>query len=289
MKKALLLVCILSISVITTACINNLAVQELNNKAAVFMEKGNYAEAIERLKSSIDLDDTLFESHYNLAIAYTKNGEYANAVNSYRNAIKLKPDFADAYYSLAVAEEDIITDIFAGHIEADESGNVTPVKKEENEEAAQAEFTPSETSKAYADKLTDDAILNYETYLEKNPEAQDKSEVESRINEVIDICKTAAEKIGAEIEEEHSVLVKAFNTPDDTETVRYFKKVCDDLGMSGKTFPTFGGSDANTFAQHGIEGIVVSTGMNNCHAVNEYTTVNELVNASRLAFALMKN
>ena len=132
MKKALLLVCILSISVITTACINNLAVQELNNKAAVFMEKGNYAEAIERLKSSIDLDDTLFESHYNLAIAYTKNGEYANAVNSYRNAIKLKPDFADAYYSLAVAEEDIITDIFAGHIEADESGNVTPVKKEEN-------------------------------------------------------------------------------------------------------------------------------------------------------------
>lgn len=184
MKKALLLVCILSISVITTACINNLAVQELNNKAAVFMEKGNYAEAIERLKSSIDLDDTLFESHYNLAIAYTKNGEYANAVNSYRNAIKLKPDFADAYYSLAVAEEDIITDIFAGHLEADESGNVTPVKNEENEEAAQAEFTPSETSKAYADKLTDDAILNYETYLEKNPEAQDKSEVESRINDL---------------------------------------------------------------------------------------------------------
>ena len=58
------------------------------------------------------------------------------------------------------------------------------VKKDENEEAAQAEFTPSETSKAYADKLTDDAILNYETYLEKNPEAQDKSEVESRINDL---------------------------------------------------------------------------------------------------------
>ena len=184
MKKALLLVCILSISVITTACINNLAVQELNNKAAVFMEKGNYAEAIERLKSSIDLDDTLFESHYNLAIAYTKNGDYVNAVNSYRNAIKLKPDFADAYYSLAVAEEDIITDIFAGNLEADESGNVTPIQKEENEEATQAEFTPSETSKAYADKLTDDAILNYETYLEKNPEAQDKSEVEGRINDL---------------------------------------------------------------------------------------------------------
>ena len=61
MKKALLLVSILFISVVTTACINNLAVQELNNKAAAFMEQGNYTEAIERLKSSIDLDSSLYK------------------------------------------------------------------------------------------------------------------------------------------------------------------------------------------------------------------------------------
>ena len=87
MKKAFLLATILFISVISTACINNFAVQELNNKAQDFMEKGDYASAIERLKSSVDLDGSIFETQYNLAVAYTKAEDYANAIKSYNDAI----------------------------------------------------------------------------------------------------------------------------------------------------------------------------------------------------------
>lgn len=193
MKKALLLVCILAISVATTACINNLAVQELNNKAAAFMEKENYPEAIERLKSSIDLDDSLFESHYNLAIAYTKNNDYVNAVNSYRRAIELNPDFADAYYSLAVAEEDIITDIYSGNLNVDEAGNITKsedsnqdaeVNSSEEEFVSKDEYKIDDNAKAYVNEMTADAIKNYETYLEKGNSVSDRSEVEARIKEL---------------------------------------------------------------------------------------------------------
>ena len=193
MKKALLLVCILAISVATTACINNLAVQELNNKAAAFMEKENYPEAIERLKSSIDLDDSLFESHYNLAIAYTKNNDYVNAVNSYRRAIELNPDFADAYYSLAVAEEDIITDIYSGNLNVDEAGNITTsedsnqdaeVNSSEEEFVSKDEYKIDDNAKAYVNEMTADAIKNYETYLEKGNAVSDRSEVEARIKEL---------------------------------------------------------------------------------------------------------
>lgn len=193
MKKALLLVCILAISVATTACINNLAVQELNNKAAAFMEKENYHEAIERLKSSIDLDDSLFESHYNLAIAYTKNNDYVNAVNSYRRAIELNPDFADAYYSLAVAEEDIITDIYSGNLNVDEAGNITKsedsnqdaeVNSSEEEFVSKDEYKIDDNAKAYVNEMTADAIKNYETYLEKGNAVSDRSEVEARIKEL---------------------------------------------------------------------------------------------------------
>ena len=193
MKKALLLVCILAISVATTACINNLAVQELNNKAAAFMEKENYPEAIERLKSSIDLDDSLFESHYNLAIAYTKNNDYVNAVNSYRRAIELNPDFADAYYSLAVAEEDIITDIYSGNLNVDEAGNITKsedsnqdaeVNSSEEEFVSKDEYKIDDNAKAYVNEMTADAIKNYETYLEKGNAVSDRSEVEARIKEL---------------------------------------------------------------------------------------------------------
>lgn len=84
----LLLASILFVAVASTACINNLAVQDLNNKAQVYMEKGDYTQAIERLKSSIDLDPSIFETHYNLAVAYTKSEDYINAVEQYKKLLK---------------------------------------------------------------------------------------------------------------------------------------------------------------------------------------------------------
>lgn len=193
MKKALLLVCILAISVATTACINNLAVQELNNKAAAFMEKENYPEAIERLKSSIDLDDSLFESHYNLAIAYTKNNDYISAVESYKKAIQLNPDFAEAYYSLAVTEENIITDIYSGILRVDETGNISKVNAEDipveanssdEEFVHKNEFTLDDNARTYINKTMSDAVKNYETYLEKGTDIPDRFEVEARVKEL---------------------------------------------------------------------------------------------------------
>ena len=98
MKKAFLLILILMVSVISTACINNLAVQELNNKAQEYLSKGDYESAIGRLKSSIDLDDTLYETHYNLGIAYTQAEKYSDAVDEFEKVVKLNPDFDMAYY-----------------------------------------------------------------------------------------------------------------------------------------------------------------------------------------------
>lgn len=190
MKKALLLVCILSVSVVTTACINNLAVQELNNKAAAYMEKGNYEEAIDRLKSSVDLDDSLYETHYNLGVAYAKNNEYANALNSYKKVIELKPDFADVYYSLAVAEEDIITDIYSGNLIVDKDGTLSKPQKSENSDADDDntphtdDYKLSEHAESYVNGLTSDAVKNYETYLEKGKEINDHAEVQARIQDL---------------------------------------------------------------------------------------------------------
>ena len=82
MKKTLLLLSILFIAVISTACINNFAVQELNNKAKAYLDNGDYLSAINRLESSIDLDNTIFETHYNLAVAYTMAENFEKAVLS---------------------------------------------------------------------------------------------------------------------------------------------------------------------------------------------------------------
>ena len=183
MKKALLLVCVLSISVVTTACINSFAVQELNNKAMSFMDQGNYEEAIERLKSSIDLDESVFESHYNLAVAYTKSEDYVNALEAYKKAITLNPDFPDSYYSLAVAEENIVADLNSGILTLDENGTLKKSETaDDNSEIKNVKL--SDSTKTYADELLKDSIRNYNEYLVRNQNAEDVEEVETHIKDL---------------------------------------------------------------------------------------------------------
>ena len=179
MKKALLLVSVLFISVMSTACINKFAVQELNNKAKVYIEQGDYENAIERLKSSVDLDDSLFETHYNLAVAYTQAEDYPNAIASFSKAIQLNPDFADAYYSLAVAEEDFSVDLAKGVLTLDESGN--PVKVDEETLLKQDKITLSPQVQAKINDLLTDAVKNYNIYLEKGSDIQDGDDVKEKI------------------------------------------------------------------------------------------------------------
>ena len=185
MKRGLLVATVLFISVISTACINNLAVQELNTKAKTFIEQGDYASAVERLKSSIDLEPSAYESHYNLAVAYTKLEDYANAVESYKNTIKLNPDFADAYYSLAVCEENLITDIEGHRLVVDETGKVVPAPEENSEDV---DFTKPKTltdaDKAYIETTTQDVIANYEKYLSLSENPSDKAVIEKRLQEL---------------------------------------------------------------------------------------------------------
>ena len=179
MKKALLLVSVLFISVVSTACINKFAVQELNNKAKGYIEQGDYQNAIERLKSSVDLDDTVFETHYNLAVAYTQAEDYPNAIAAYKKAIEINPDFADAYYSLAVAEEDFSVDLAKGVLKLDENGNPVKVDEKELEKQEKITITP-EAEKLINDLLTE-AVNNYTIYLQKGADIQDGDEVKEKI------------------------------------------------------------------------------------------------------------
>lgn len=184
MKKAFLLVTILFVSVVSTACINNFAVQELNNKAKTYLDSGDYENAISRLKSSIDLDGTIFETHYNLGIAYTQAEKYPEAVETLENAIKLSPEFADAYYSLAVAQENFAKGIVDGTLKpADKDGSdeakEAPKKVDEDSLPAKKILTKEEKQKVT--ELFEDSIKSYQTYLEKGHDISDKAEVESKI------------------------------------------------------------------------------------------------------------
>ena len=162
MKKALMIASVLLVAVISTACINNIAVQELNNKAAEYMQKGDYESAMNRLQASLDLDSTMYETYYNLGIASINAKKYEKAIEAFEGGIKIKPDFADFYYSLGIAQADL----------ADELVEETEDKKEITEE-----------DKLKAVELKKSAVENLTKYLELKPTAEDKKTIEELIEE----------------------------------------------------------------------------------------------------------
>lgn len=184
MKKVLFIVSILFVAVVSTACINNFAVQDLNAKAKAYMEKGDYQQAIERLKSGIDLDPSVFETHYNLAVAYTMAEDYVNAVEEYKKVIEMKPDNADSYYSLATAENNLAVDIERKDVRAMSDGALYVPNADKIEEMQEEELTDKE--RQLIREFYSSALENYEKYLELNPNADDKKDVEELMQKIND-------------------------------------------------------------------------------------------------------
>ena len=193
MKKVLFLVTILAISVFTTACINNIAVQELNNKALEYMKKGDYENAISRLKSSADLDGTIFETQYNLALAYTENEDYPEAIETFEKAVKLRPDAPDSYYSMAVMYENYAKDLYVGDTKQQKDEQVH-VDEEENADSAPTKldgsYKPTDEELTKVKEYYNLSIYNYNKYLELATTASDSAEVKSKIEDIQDKLQT---------------------------------------------------------------------------------------------------
>lgn len=185
MKKVILVGSILLVAVMSTACINKWAVQDLNNKAKIYADKGDYTQAIERLKSSIDLDPSIFETHYNLAVVYTQAEDYINAVEEYKKVLEMKPDSADSYYSLATAVNNLAVDMAQGRTRMREDGSLYTPKADEIDPSEK--FEMSEAEKTFVDELYSSATANFEKYLELKPDASDKAEVEAQIQKIYEI------------------------------------------------------------------------------------------------------
>lgn len=174
MQKTLLIMAIVFVSLVCTACVNKFAVSELNNNAKNLLAEGKVDAAISRLESSIYLDDSVFETHYNLAVAYMQANKYDEALNSLAKVNELNPDFADAYHSIAVINEEEAYKIISGEEDDDKS---------DSENAIQ----PKDLSSSDKAKICDyfsNAIENYNKYLAKKENADDKDKVNAKIDDL---------------------------------------------------------------------------------------------------------
>ena len=178
MKKILLFFTILFVSVITTACINNFAVKELNNKAADYLDKGDTESAICRLKSSLDLDEEIYQTHYNLAVAYNSIGDFQGSINEAKRVLEINPEFYDAYYTMAIAKEALAYQIIDK--QPDENGNVQ-------------ELTNDEISSFISS--AQDAVDTYNDYIVKKVNAEETEQLNNKISELNEKIKEFTQRL----------------------------------------------------------------------------------------------
>ena len=90
------------------------------------------------------------------------------------------------------------------------------------------------------------------------------------------IFEKAAETIGANIKIFSEVQMKAYKVEEESAIIQDFKSACEKLNIQPTLTTTFGGSDNNNIVQNGIEGIVVSCGMQQIHTTQEFITMEDL-------------
>lgn len=96
-----------------------------------------------------------------------------------------------------------------------------------------------------------------------------------------------AKEAGAALEWEESVDIRAYETPPEGAAARAYIAAAKKAGVEARLYKTFGGSDNNVFAQHGIEGLVIANSMHQVHTCAEYSSVHEIKKVAGIVIHLL--
>ncbi len=99
--------------------------------------------------------------------------------------------------------------------------------------------------------------------------------------------RNAANEIDAEVAFDYDIPLTAYRIKENSDALSRFSRACDSVGISMQTTETFGGSDNAAMQLNGIDSIVVSNAMYNCHGLDEYTTVEDLRKTAELVYRLV--
>lgn len=166
MFKLIKFLAVLFLGVISCACVNMVAVHELNVKASNYLEEGDIDSAISRLEASVDLDGNIYESRYNLASAYLQIGKANKALENIRVASELNKTEPIVFYTHGVIATQVANELYETK---DDNGLAKPVVYQTNEQARKA-------ANLYVELLKE-ANENFEKYTQLVPNAEDTQQI----------------------------------------------------------------------------------------------------------------
>ena len=116
----------------------------------------------------------------------------------------------------------------------------------------------------------------------------DSNKAQSLMNDVMDIFKKEAKSTAGDVKVSFKEEIKAYSVSAESSVVKKYQDILTSLGLGEASLvTTFGGSDNNNINKNGIEGIVISNGMNKVHTTEEYIAVDDLYKTSEIVLNLM--
>ena len=115
----------------------------------------------------------------------------------------------------------------------------------------------------------------------------DNDVVFAQLDAIRGIVDKIASDTGTAVNFSTNPLCLAYRVDPESPVANRFKKACTSVELKDELYITYGGSDNNHFYPHGLNGLVVASGMNNCHGCGEYSSLSDLTAAAKLAQALM--
>lgn len=125
-------------------------------------------------------------------------------------------------------------------------------------------------------------IVMPEVKLEAEARGRDLKKLEVQINHMIDTFKQVSLEFGADCEIELLEEYKTFKIEDDDLFLKDITSSFESIGIEPIIQSAGGGSDANILNDRGIKSLVLATGMNKIHTLEEYIKVEDLVNMTKL-------
>ncbi len=117
--------------------------------------------------------------------------------------------------------------------------------------------------------------------------SQDRDKLDSQADHMVACMQQAADHFGATLDVDRVLTYIPYAVSDDSPVMVRFRKACQALDLPCQATGGGGGSDNNVLVRHGIEGLVLATGMTYCHSLNEQISIRDLVDTARLVEQLI--
>lgn len=119
--------------------------------------------------------------------------------------------------------------------------------------------------------------------------SRNEEKLEAQAKHMEDCLKLACEKYGATLELERTRSYYAYTHDLENPFIAEMSQCMERVGQTPKLMAGGGGSDVNNMVRHGITGLMIGSGMQRVHTIQECIKVADMVSAAELVVELVRS